>query len=405
MEKNEKTKQDVMTSSTARESSTTFTDTELLAKNFPDLVWIVPDLIPEGMMVLAGKPKMGKSLFTLGLALSVAQGGKALGEIEVEQREVLYFALEDPERRLKDHLKKMQGDVGTSRIHFSTTGPTKTETATSFLERHIRQHPAVKLIVIDTLGRFCGYKGVASYQGSYAQIAEMKSVADKHSLTIIVIHHMRKLKGDDDLDTVMGSTGIAGAADTIALLKRHRAQSHGSFLITGREVAERELSLEFEPESLSWKLIEFSDEGRMSQERQEVLDLLRKENRDMRLKEIAEALGKKRPVLSKLLTRLIEGGFVEQPKYGFYKATPADNAEITNSGETGESSIEGEIANVGESDAVMDFDDFEVSEFTEWQPERTLLPTSETSNPYYLRLDSVDMTAFCSAEGFLEVMN
>ncbi len=413
MEKDEKTKQDVMTSRPAEDTLTTFTDAELFAKSFPDLVRIVPDLIPEGLTLLAGKPKAGKSLFAYGIASCVAQGRKVLGEIEVEQREVLCLALEDTERRLKAILAKIQGNVGTGRIHFATVGPRKGESSTSFLEKLIRQHQAVKLIIIDTLGRFCGYKGVSSYQGSYDQLAEIKSVADKHSLAIMVIHHARKLKAGDDLDTVMGSTGITSAADTIMVLKRERRQNQGSLLISGREVEERELALQFEPDNLLWKLLGPANEIRMSQERLELIDLLRKESGEMRLKDITEALGKKRPVLSKLLSGLIESGLVEQPKYGFYKAAPTSSGETSDCGERGESSDtgktrdEGETENEGESSIEKVciekiFNGYIKNDFiadetlTDWESEETIGDCDYEDDDIYL-----DQTAIDLAEGIL----
>jgi len=433
MEKNEETKQAVTTTGPTGRTFTdggTFTDIELLTKRFPDLAWVVPDLIPEGLMVFAGKPKVGKSTFMLGITSCVARGGKALGEIEVEPKEVIFFALEDTERRLKAHLTKIQGDAGTGRIHFATSGPKKAESVTSFLERHIGRHPAVRLIVIDTLGRFCGYKGTSSYQQSYGLMSEIKSVADKHCLAIIVIHHARKLKGDDDLDTVMGSTGITGTADTVAVLKRDRGQNHGSLLIAGREVEEIELALQFEPETLSWKLLGPANENRMSQERQEVLEMLRRENRDVKLKQISEALGKKRPVLSKLLNGLIEDGLVEQPKYGFYQAISTSNGEISNCGETGETVVQGETRLEGETvvkgetavesetllegeteetsesviieksvDTAMDLRDFFVAELADSNPDEEFAYSNDSSDDH-LYWDLEHLPTFDAAADF-----
>ena len=37
----------------------TFTASELMATALPPLRWIVPGLLPEGITLLAGKPKLG----------------------------------------------------------------------------------------------------------------------------------------------------------------------------------------------------------------------------------------------------------------------------------------------------------------------------------------------------------
>ncbi|MFD0492570.1 AAA family ATPase [Saccharopolyspora spinosporotrichia] len=47
----------------------------LMATDFPDPRWAVPGILAEGVNVLAGPPKVGKSWMSLGLALAVASGG------------------------------------------------------------------------------------------------------------------------------------------------------------------------------------------------------------------------------------------------------------------------------------------------------------------------------------------
>jgi hypothetical protein len=86
---------------------TSWTAAELLAEEFPEPRWAVPGIVPEGCILLAGPPKVGKSWLTLGLGLSVASGGKALGRLAVPAGPVLYLALEDTPRRLKARLLKM----------------------------------------------------------------------------------------------------------------------------------------------------------------------------------------------------------------------------------------------------------------------------------------------------------
>jgi hypothetical protein len=72
------------------------------------LRWIVPDYIPEGLTVLAGKPKIGKSWFMLGIALAVARGKEALGKF-VEMGAVLYCGLEDGRRRMQSRVRTILG--------------------------------------------------------------------------------------------------------------------------------------------------------------------------------------------------------------------------------------------------------------------------------------------------------
>ena len=84
---------------------------DLLKKEFPEPRWAVPGLLPEGCLVLAGKPKKGKSIMALNLGLAISLGGYALGKIPVSQGDVIYLALEDNERRLQKRLRQMMRDV------------------------------------------------------------------------------------------------------------------------------------------------------------------------------------------------------------------------------------------------------------------------------------------------------
>lgn len=69
---------------------TTFTGPQLQAASIAPLVWTVPGILPEGLGILAARPKAGKSCLVLGIGLAVAAGKPALG-VEVVQRPVLYL--------------------------------------------------------------------------------------------------------------------------------------------------------------------------------------------------------------------------------------------------------------------------------------------------------------------------
>lgn len=83
------------------EGLSTFTANELQATDFPPLKFLVEGLITEGLTLLAGKPKMGKSWMALDIAMSVAIGCEALGNRPCKKGVALYCALEDNPRRLR----------------------------------------------------------------------------------------------------------------------------------------------------------------------------------------------------------------------------------------------------------------------------------------------------------------
>ena len=66
---------------------------DLRDKVFPPVKWAVPGFLPEGLSILAGGPKVGKSILALHLSVGVAIGGCVLGKIDVQKGDVLYLAL------------------------------------------------------------------------------------------------------------------------------------------------------------------------------------------------------------------------------------------------------------------------------------------------------------------------
>ena len=47
---------------------------DLQAVVFPPIAWVVPRLIADGLTLLAGTPKRGKSWLTLGISVAIGRG-------------------------------------------------------------------------------------------------------------------------------------------------------------------------------------------------------------------------------------------------------------------------------------------------------------------------------------------
>ena len=229
----------------------------LLATPMSKTMFIVDGLIPQGVNVLSGAAKIGKSWLMLWLGLQVAQGNSIWG-LPTLQCDVLYLSLEDTQRRIKDRLYNLT-DSAPDNLYFAVTsgliGGGLEEQITDFLT----EHSATKLVIIDTLQKVRDSKGSAGkagmYGNDYDDISSIKRIADEHDISIILVHHLRKLKdGDDPFNEVSGSTGITGAADTNYVLKRKRSSKDATLLACGRDVEYQELTLRFQ--DLKWELVE-----------------------------------------------------------------------------------------------------------------------------------------------------
>ena len=229
----------------------------LLATPMSKTMFIVDGLIPQGVNVLSGAAKIGKSWLMLWLGLQVSQGLPVWG-IPTMHCDVLYLCLEDTQRRIKDRLFDLTNDPPRS-FHLTVTcgliGNGLEEEIINFLE----DFPKTKLVIIDTLQKVRDSKGSAGktgmYGNDYDDSSSIKRIADEHDISIILVHHLRKLKDEDDpFNEVSGSTGITGAADTNYVLKRKRSSRDATLLACGRDVEYQELTLRFQ--DLKWELVE-----------------------------------------------------------------------------------------------------------------------------------------------------
>ena len=227
---------------------------ELLAKNFHLPSGLSLGLLTSGLTILAGAPKLGKSWLALALGAAVGSGGAVLGRYRVERRRAVYLALEDTPLRLKNRLEKI-GASSDSWLDLFTQWRSGTE-GIADLDAFLEEHPDIKLVLIDTLARFRGTpSGDDRYAADYAAASSIKTVADRHDCAIILIHHVRKMASEDIMDTVSGTDGLNGAADSTWVLTRTRGEADASLFITGRDVEERTLALRFDSDCGSWTVL------------------------------------------------------------------------------------------------------------------------------------------------------
>ncbi|MGH8878621.1 MAG: AAA family ATPase [Stackebrandtia sp.] len=272
-----------------------WTASDLLAAEFPEPRWAVPGIIPEGLTLLAGPPKVGKSWLSLGLAVSITTGGRALGAVDVEPGRALYLALEDTPRRLRSRLETvLTTSDAPAGLAFAVHWPAMPDGGAEKLHGMLTEHPDIRLVVVDVLAKVRG--GVdtrgSMYDADYAAMGHLKAVADAHSVAVVVVHHVRKSGSDDFLETVSGTNGLAGASDTIAVLRRSRNTADAVLHITGRDVEEAEHALKFDPSCGAWSLLDGpAADYDLSDTRRAVTQYLRGASRPMRPAEIAEGLG------------------------------------------------------------------------------------------------------------------
>ncbi len=188
--------------------------------------FVVDDLLPQGLHLLAGAPKIGKSWLALWLCLCAAQG-KPLWTFATRPCEVLYLCLEDSFQRIQSRLFDLTEDAPPT-LHFAVMSQQLHNGLVEQIGQFLKEHPQTRLIVIDTLQRIRTAGNDANpYASDYRDIGVLKALADKHRIAILLVHHLRKMNDDDPMNMISGTTGLSGpptATSSSARVSAERTQ-------------------------------------------------------------------------------------------------------------------------------------------------------------------------------------
>lgn len=184
------------------------------------------DIIIDGLMrskgvyLLVSKPKVGKSLFALQLANSIANGKPFLGHEILISAPTLYITTELSDSQIKDRCNLLGITFDTNRFFVIDRGISQVINF-SDIEFEIKQFAEEyggKVLILDMLKDidFGIYYDINNYQDiSQKLMPKIRMCADKYNLTIIFVHHLNKL------GTTLGSTGFDAVVDGIIRLSKN----------------------------------------------------------------------------------------------------------------------------------------------------------------------------------------
>lgn len=299
--------------SASRPVARTWSLAELMGTEFPDPVWAVPDLLPVGLTILAGKPKAGKSWLALQLALSVSIGGMFFSR-KVSRRPVVYYGLEDSPRRLQGRLQKMGAQIGDLSFLFETY-PLGSPEGVDLFWRSVDDAKA-QLVILDTMTR--AFSGSVKDWNDVVQVTAalegIQKEAQARNVCILCVDHHRKGAGTDPdaVIDVLGSTGKVAVADCLWGLYRQRGKSDTTLQVTGRDVENNELALEFDHDTGCWQLLGDTETVRRDSAQLEVINALIELGGEATTTEVAGVLNKNVGNVSKALAELVASGHVKK---------------------------------------------------------------------------------------------
>ena len=231
------------------------TGAALAALNFLPLNWIIKDLLPEGLTILAGPLMSRKSFLALDMCLAVARGEPCLG-FETTQAGVFYIALDDSERRLKERVTRILGhsDIPGS-FTYAMDYPPLTEGFLPRLEHYLSTDEECSLVVVDVFQRLRPNGSSSKLDADeYRELSRLRALADKIGISIVLVHHTgKKADETDDFNRISRSTAILGVPDTtIMITDVKRGNPHATLRITGRDVNDEAWPIRFDDAQCRW---------------------------------------------------------------------------------------------------------------------------------------------------------
>lgn len=233
--------------------------TEVMALKLPPPNYVVEGIISEGVNLIAGPPKISKSWLVHAVGLAVSKGGTAVGNVQCEQRDVLYLALEDNWVRIQSRSEKLlAGSAATDAYDIELAWPRFGDGGEEKLAEYLEQNPACRFIIVDTLAKIRPKKGTGQvYADDYSSLEPLKRLCDDTPglASLVVTHTNQRGDCEDILESIGGSSGLTGSVDTTIILSRPRGKCEGRIFVTGRDIKEEcERVITWVPEMGIWVL-------------------------------------------------------------------------------------------------------------------------------------------------------
>ncbi|WP_081419368.1 AAA family ATPase [Xanthomonas cannabis] len=301
---------------------------DLMTREFKPVQWALQDILPEGVTILSGPPKCGKSWLVYQACVAVATGTPLwAGRAPEIAGEALYIALEDNPRRMQRRLQKVIENISNpdlTRLHCVHDWPRSHE-GVAKIAAWIRTNPETRLVVIDTLAAFRdsdpGRK--SAYAFDYEVGESLKPLTREFNVSIVLVSHTRKQASADYMQMVSGTQGLTGSVDNIIALERGRGEFTGVLRVDGRDV-EEPVDLALSLDDGRWNYVGKVDEIERSRERNDVIDAMVTLGLPASAREIFDAMepGAKYGTVKVRLTRMLKAGEISKSPIGYFLERP-----------------------------------------------------------------------------------
>lgn len=260
--------------------------------------WLLNPLLPPGgIMNIFGKPKSGKSMAAMGMAIAISSGASMWNGFPIEMHgPVAYFQIDTPRFEWKQRWQRIAAagyDISKIGIMDMGMSPYPYNILTPQHQAWLRQQlGAIQpvLTIVDTLREV--------HDGNENDSTDMKKVINAlvslvkpYNSALTLLSHSRKdsmftsMGGDSDLmDEQRGSGYVSGRMDTIIRFSNMKGKPpKGTMTYKGRSVSQEKVPVVMDPETYLVQL-----EGDRAREDQLVMQVVREHANDWSKNKMAE---------------------------------------------------------------------------------------------------------------------
>jgi RecA-family ATPase len=318
----------------------------ILNTEFAPVQYAVDPIIPEGLGLCAGRPKAMKSWTMLYLAYCV-QNGLDFMEKPVNQGDVLYLALEDNKRRMKDRVVKLGLDKSLQHPTIVDEAPYLNYGLEESIEEWTKEVLHPRLVIVDTLAKVKQQfdKSNTAYDKDNNLLRDIQKLAMKLSISIVMVSHLGKTQFDYSWDKIQGSTGMQGMTDFMWMLDRGDGDSKSASLHgRGRDIEDFEFALNWNKDTWQYEMDGELWLKQLKENRKEIVDAMfyfahEKKQLEVKPAEISKYLGattdKAKANVRKTMERMQKSNdLVNGKSYGTYSILshlPTEAKKLDNS--------------------------------------------------------------------------
>ena len=194
--------------------------------------WIVKGLIPQGHIILiAGQPGNGKSWWMAQLAVDAAEGGKHMGELDVQECNVIYIDEDTPTDVYEQRLSRIAPGKPLNQLAIDRRPMTG-----FYLFQDVQRQNLVNdigglgkqgkpvLVIIDCLVKVMAGKNLDTVAGASTVMRYLSELRDAGA-TVIIVHHISlkkplNLNAIDIMGQVLNSTILVSSSDTAFAIQK-----------------------------------------------------------------------------------------------------------------------------------------------------------------------------------------